>query len=93
MFDPHNPNDLQKAHQYEDELFAWAKQNPHVGKGMSVEVLDGLTVCCEGRVLRIEWHESYNMYFCEVLIGGEVHYILDACLRPSRGAVFKGGLA
>lgn len=95
MFDPYNPNDLQMAQEYEDELFLWAKDNPHVGKGMSVEVYNGLSVFCEGRVLEMQWSPSYNLYVCKVLIDDHEYFIFDSCLRRSHGAirnVVKGGL-
>lgn len=95
MFDPYNPNDVRMAQQYEDELFLYAKDNPYVGKGMSVEVYNGLDVCCEGRVLDMKWSPQYNLYVAKVLIDSKEHFIFDSCLRRSRGAirnVINGGL-
>ena len=98
MFDPYNPNDLHMAREYEAELRDYAKDHPHIGVGMSVEVLspdDNSRPCCEGRVTYVVWSEHFGMHLARVLIDGKEHVIYDTCLRRSKGAirsVIQGGV-
>ena len=93
MFNPHNPADLAMAQAYEADLFAEAKANPHIGKGMSVEAFltldDGRTSpVCEGLVIDFpEWDEAAGMNKFKVLVGSKKYWIYDVCLRRSRGAI------
>lgn len=87
MFDPYNPADVQMAREYEADIIQAMRENPHVGKGMSVEVLSdpvNQIVLYEGRVLSIEWQNRYMMYEAKVRIHEGDYKIFINCLRRSR---------
>lgn len=98
MFDPYNPNDIYMAQLYEEQLIQERKNNPHIGKGMSVQFWEpdfSHKPVCEGRVLEINWDESYQEYIARVLFGDREVEVFGNCLQKASGAVrdvIQGGV-
>lgn len=64
-----------------------AKDFPHVGIGMSVEIYQDGVCLAEGRVLSMAWSEYFMQYIVSVCSEDCIYDILAGCLRRACGPV------